>query len=662
MDFLRNNQRISFKYGGINLSDIQKETSKTEQDNQYITSYLLPDGLKVTNIAVKHEKYGAYEWVTYLENTGDSNTAIISEMCDCDVDFAFEYDKRPELRALIPQPDTTKIFNPKGSTCVYDEFSTDEEKVSFGAKDNYIFSGDKKTYTTTGGRSSNERAPFFDINRIDKGIIFAIGWTGQWCCNISRDDEYVNVKTGIENVSFRLYPHEKIRTSSIVILPYKNGQINAHNQWRRLLKEHYSLVGRKNRPKEGPLCNMFWGTVSSQKIADRIDKIGKNNLGYEYIWIDAGWYGDSKLPVEKSRNEYEGDWGSQTGDWRINPIYHPDGLQDVVSAIKRNNMKFLLWFEPERVINSVPIVKEHPEYFLREKDDPPKNESILLDLGNSEAWQYCFDTLCEKIEELGIDCYRQDQNCDPLQYWRDNDSDDRQGIHEIKHINGLYQLWDALLEKFPHLLIDNCAGGGRRIDIETLRRSIPLWRSDAQCSINFEVEVAQNHTMGINMWMPYSGSCGKMVNDTYSMRSGYAAAMISNFWFSEVDDFEIYDEETLNWIRKINAEYLQVRPYFSCDFYPLTENSVGEGSWCAYQFDRPENGDGIIMIFKRLKAKGITYQFKLGGISEDEIYTFTNADTDEIFDLSGKDILNSGFNVTIHKTRTAKLLFYHVKK
>lgn len=87
-----------------------------------------------------------------------------------------------------------------------------------------------------------------------------------------------------------------------------------------------------------------------------------------------------------------------------------------------------------------------------------------------------------------------------------NDADDRKGITEIKHIMGLYRLWDALLERFPHLIIDNCASGGRRIDIETLRRSVPLWRSDAQCSANYPPEWAQVHNMTFSVWMPYSGT------------------------------------------------------------------------------------------------------------------------------------------------------------
>ena len=76
------------------------------------------------------------------------------------------------------------------------------------------------------------------------------------------------------------------------------------------------------------------------------------------------------------------------------------------------------------------------------------------------------------------DYYRQDFNMQPDIYWAANDEPGRTGMKEIRHIEGLYYFWDYLLSRFPNLLIDNCASGGRRIDWETIGRSAPLWRSD----------------------------------------------------------------------------------------------------------------------------------------------------------------------------------------
>ena len=171
---------------------------------------------------------------------------------------------------------------------------------------------------------------------------FAIGWTGQWRCTISRDDKQIRVEAGIEDVRFKLYPGEKIRTASILVMPYEGGQDDAHNKFRRLLKRNFSLAGQKGREPEGPLSHMFWGAMTSEKMSEIIQKIYQQNLGFEYIWIDAGWYGDSTQPC---LNEFEGDWPNHTGDWSVNPTYHPDGFRDVSRAVLDCGMKFMLWLE-----------------------------------------------------------------------------------------------------------------------------------------------------------------------------------------------------------------------------------------------------------------------------------------------------------------------------
>lgn len=96
------------------------------------------------------------------------------------------------------------------------------------------------------------------------------------------------------------------------------------------------------------------------------------------------------------------------GDWRVSPLTHPQGLLDVSEKFHDAGLKLLLWFELERVIKNTPITKGYPEYF-----SDIGNNDLLLDLGDDKAWGYCFNTLCELIENLKIDCYRQNFNFQP---------------------------------------------------------------------------------------------------------------------------------------------------------------------------------------------------------------------------------------------------------
>ena len=401
-----------------------------------------------------------------------------------------------------------------------------------------------------------------------------------------------------------------------------------------------------------PLCTGLWGGMSTESALRRLATIRNAALPFEYIWMDAGWYGGAE--VGASPDEFEGDWGMHTGDWRVNRA-HPDGLVEVSAAIHDMGMKYILWFEPERVVRGTPIAREHPEYLI---PDPNGGPFLLLDLGNPDAWQYCFDTLASFIEKLRIDCLRQDFNFEPLPYWRSKDEPDRQGVAEIRHILGLYRLWDALLARFPHLIIDNCASGGRRIDIETLRRSVPLWRNDGQCPANFPAELNQAQGIHYAWWLPYSGTgTGRPWGDIYRTRSSYAPGLTTNFAFSERDAFGA-EAGQLAWIAKFGAEYLRVRPYLTEDFYPLTSGVSGDDAWCAVQYHRSAQGDGILQAFRRALSPYTAARFALRGLQAEKTYCFEDADTGETVCLPGDALMREGLPVEILERRTARLFFY----
>ena len=651
MKSILSQKRFDFCYADIPFSDLTYTINQTQTAESLTTVYTLADGLQITNILTW---YGdACEWVNWFENTSDQPSSIISQLQDACVTLPMAHEEFFSRQAWQQEfENVTQIFSPSGSDWAYDEFACYPHRM-----DDVRFIGQaapnrSRRYATSGGRSSEKNAPFFNIHFQGKGYIAAIGWSGQWNCEIRRTEDSVIIKSGIEDTHFRLLPGEKFRTSSIVIMPYEGEVIDGQNKWRKLVREHFSLIGQPGRDAHGPLCMNVWGGMTTAAVLARLEIAQKNSLPYEYLWMDAGWYG---IDTAATPDEFEGDWAEHTGDWRVSPQIHTNNLRDVADAVHKAGMKFLLWLEPERVISTTPIVQEHPEYFFEPANDKTKNR--LLHLGNPAAWEYCFQTLSGLIKNIGIDCYRQDFNMAPLDDWRKHDADERRGISEILHINGLYRLWDALLERFPHLLIDNCASGGRRIDIETLRRSVPLWRSDYQCSANFLNEGSQCHHLTFNQWMPYSGTGGGRPYDTYRIRSAYSPALATNYTFSQRDAFGD-DPEKMAWLKKRLQEYLKVRPYMDEDFYPLTQVTDCTDAWCAAQFDRPTCQDGMVQVFRREKSPFAEACFVLYGIAENAEYTFTDADTQETVVISGKELKKNGFKTLLPEKRSAKIFFY----
>ena len=84
------------------------------------------------------------------------------------------------------------------------------------------------------------------------------------------------------------------------------------------------------------------------------------------------------------------------------------------------------------------------------------------------------------------------------------------------------------------MLIDSCASGGRRDDLETIRRAVPLLRSDPENN----AEAYQCHDYGCGLWLQilYARNYEKCVN--YNFRSTIAPFLQCN-WDVRKDDFDL---------------------------------------------------------------------------------------------------------------------------
>ena len=637
---------FSFKYEGKTLNGFEPETTrdvKKEEESKYVIGYDFKNGIKVHEELWIYEEFKAAKVLLHFENISDKNSGQLSEICDCDISLPFNenYSPPPVGHRLKPE-NKARVFRMVGSTCGRDE--------AFEYAD-FALPGQSLLYSCEHGRSSQGLMPYFDLNEGGRGVLVAIGWTGQWNIRFTGENKKINIKSGIEGLDFYLEPHEKIRTSSATVMLYEDGRDEACVAWRRFFLKHVTIMGKGERPEEGPLSLMAWGGIPSHKMIERIEKIAACGIGAEYYWIDAGWYGYSNGPCP---SEFDGDWGMHTGSWTVNRTYHPDGLMEVAEAIKRGGMKFILWIEPERVVRGTDTPKNHPDWFL---EMAPEDNTLLLDLSNPDAVQGTYELVAGYVEKFGLKCYRQDFNMNPLAYWRKHDAENRKGMKEIGCVTGLYKFWDMLLSRFPDLFIDNCSSGGRRNDIEMMSRSMPLWRSDYQCTWDHESEVSQIQTTGISRWLPYHGTgLGRYIGDAYRARSAYAPSLAAFFWGYEALDF-IEGDEKNELIKKYYAEYKSIRPYLTCDYYPLVENSTCNTTWCAWQYNRPENGDGIILAFRRPESPMPKAEFELKGLSGGS-YEFTDADSGEKKTVSCDELKSKGFEVDIGEKRSSRLIKY----
>jgi alpha-galactosidase len=313
----------------------------------------------------------------------------------------------------------------------------------------------------------------------------------------------------------------------------------------------------------------------------------------------------------------------------------------VSDHIRAEGVKSLLWFEPERVNPGTKVFTEHPEFMLSK----PEGGDKLLNLGDERAQKWVIEMVDRTMTEQGIDLFRSDFNIDPLPYWRAADTEDRQGITEIRYVEGFLAYWDELHKRRPNLIIDTCASGGRRNDLETLRRAVPLLRSD----YILEPVGQQNHTMGIARWIPYYGT-GANSTDAYIFRSQMCP------WFTACYDVRRTDLD-YDTLRRLHGQWKRISPLFMKDFYPLTPYATENTAWVAWQFHDPERGEGVIQAFRRGESFYEAAALRLQGLDEQANYVVTDADAGTERKVSGRE-LSEGLSIAMKTRPAAALITY----
>lgn len=572
-------------------------------------------GLEVRAEATLFRDFPAVEWTVYFKNGGEKNTPILDDI--------------QAFNGALPLPTSgsAALHWARGAVASFDDFAPQQALLKAGAK---------LRLQPGGGRGSSQVMPFFNVEGAAGGIIAAIGWSGEWAAEFSADSRgVVALKSGLARTHLLLHPGESIRTPKMLFVFYDGDRWRGQNLLRQFILRHHRPM-RDGKPLAAPITNGNWGGTRAEIHLDNIRKIIQNQLPIDYYWIDAEWYG-------------KGGWPTNVGDWNVKKDVYPDGFKPLSSELRKAGRELMLWFEPERVFKGTPWHARR-EWLLDVGGD-----NFLWNLGNPDACKFLTDFISDRITEFGLGCYRQDFNMDPLPFWQKADAPDRIGISEIRHIEGLYAFWDGLLRRHPNLIIDNCASGGRRIDIETIGRATPFWRTDGPR----DAIAHQCHTYGLLAWVPFSATSQDRAGDDYEFRSSMCSSLCLNWWISgDVPAEKIPASFPFAWAKRTLDQYVQIRDFYYGDYYPLTGYSQAADAWIGYQLDRPEAGKGLLVVLRRPESPYESARFPLRGIDRAAEYRVTDLDSGASEIHKGQALAEAGLSVRIASRPGSALIVY----
>ncbi len=628
---------VSFIYNGRKSAEILADwqaapvatkslsQGRTERTQRWIDP---KTGLEVRIVSVSYADYPAVEWTGYLKNSGQQPTPLIESLQGIDGGFD-SVGKETVLRTI------------KG-----DNFSASSYEPA-----QYRMDQLPRTFQPVGGRPTDTGWPYYNLDFGQHGVLLALGWPGQWKADFTRSHDSLMVRGGQETTHLHLNPGEEIRTPLVALLFWQGSDwIAGQNQWRHwFIADNLPRCDGQLPPTDNMICLPGLHSSAEQEISG-LNTYLENGVKFDYLWIDAGWY------------KMDRDWFSAQGigTWKPDTQRYPHGIRQVSDYVHGKGMKLVLWFEPERVYRGSDLWNEHPDWLLKWAEGAKgKNDLRLLNLGNPAARQWITDYISRFITEQGIDIYRQDFNVEPEGAWRTNDTPDRQGLTENLYVQGYLAYWDGLLKAHPGMLIDSCASGGRRNDLETMRRGVPLLRSDYQApglgdgagSMTTDVfDGNQGHTYGLSLWLPFFGT-GEYAEDVYSARSHLCPWMGIGIHLEDPD-----------WaaVRRQVFDHRQVAPFFYGDYYPLTDYTKSESDWIAWQFVRTEQGDGMVQAFRRENSPRVESFLKLKGLKSEASYEFTNIDNGKKRAFTGKTLMETGLPAQAAAPRTA--LIYTFKE
>jgi alpha-galactosidase len=515
---------------------------------------------------------------------------------------------------------------------------------------------DARVRRHSGPRSTWDETPWAALTGDDSGGIFAaLEYGGQWEIQAGPEDasETIALAFAPDGIQPRILPQERWTSPPAWIGVFPGDMDSAADVMHRYIRAHVVPPTSEDFPWVQYNTWFSWYCeLDEETLIAEADRAA--DLGVEVFYVDAGWWVGN--PLRRDR------FSSGLGNWLENRDKFPRGLRAFADAIRERGMHFGIWVEPERVdVRTATTGTWNPEWIARTEDGtyircdwPSDTDTAWLCFGHPETQAWAERWIGDLVEELGVRWLKWDSN-----YWGVCTSAEHghgTGDGERAQLEGVYAVMDRLRDRFPDLIIENCAGGATRLDFAISRHTHVAWLNDA----SQPAHRSRFHNAGatylfppamLNAWVTESeheNVNGQDLPDPV-WRAVIRSRMLGAIGFS--CQLGTWSDATRNVAREEILRYRQeIRPLLrSGSLYHLlpqpeipSRDVPTPDTWEAYQVSADDESAHVVLAFRNVSPEGsITLPLRL---SPEDMYV-VEAEGAAPERRVGRDLMEEGLMV-----------------
>jgi alpha-galactosidase len=373
-------------------------------------------------------------------------------------------------------------------------------------------------------------------------------------------------------------------------------------------------------------------------------------VGVEMYVIDAGWYGN-----EPNR------WWHNTGDWRAG-AWLPNGLEPVVEHAHKRGMRFGLWVEIESMGTNSTLRKTHPEWAVV-RHGTPAADGRVLDLAKPEVAAWIESEIARLIQQYDLDMFRLDHNHNI----GEGGTRERDGFVENtlwRYYEALYGIFDRVRARFPRVVLQNCAGGGGRLDLGILGRfhntELSDWmRQPRGLLILNGLTMALPPEIALRTFGTESGEPLLDADLDSQLRLTFLARPILRGIAPPGEEVSPYLRERI--VHRVGLFKEFIRPLMKdCLVFhhtPWLPVKV-QTPWCVLEYAAPDKSRAVVGVFRLLGGDDDAYLVRPRGLDRSRRYRVTFNNAGERVELSGRKLVERGVRVALRKTLSSELLLF----